>query len=92
MVKLVLAALTLALGLPTAAPAQVDGVDPLEIARQVRRNMLNVEESLNEIENKSAAAAARSIPEDLDKLIKGNRRRGIQITKDIDALISTFRR
>ena len=91
MIKTALLAFAVALALPAGLCAQDTGVDPLEVARQIRRNMIKVEDGLHEIEGEAVRAAARSIPKDMDKLIKANRMRGVQITEDIDALISTFK-
>jgi pyruvate kinase len=83
-------AVALAPAVLTAQEA-ANGVDPLEIARQIRRNMVRVEESLHEMEGRRAREAAREAASAMDELVQGSRRRGEQIIKDIDALISTFK-
>jgi len=47
-----------------------EGVNVRELARQIHRNMLKVEESLEAADNEAAGAAAKQAARDLKKLIK----------------------
>ena len=78
--------------LPSAFAQQggEEEVDLQELIRQVRRNMVEVEKEIDQIEAKAAEAAAKNTREDLDELIKRLTQRGKQISSDIDEVIKNI--
>jgi hypothetical protein len=71
---------------PTPETAE-EQVDPQELMRQIRRNLLKIEDELQKVEAAAAAATSADAKRDLDKLVETLRRRQDQVTKDIDEIV-----
>ena len=65
-------------------------VDIKELAKQVRRNMVKVEQEIDQVEAAAAQAQGEAARENLEKLIKSMQGRGDQITSDIDEIIKNI--
>lgn len=77
---------------PTAGAQDDTGeqVDIKELAKQVRRNMVKVEQEIDQVEAAAAQAQGEAARENLEKLIKSMQGRGDQITSDIDEIIKNI--
>ena len=67
-----------------------DQVDIKELVKQIRRNMVAVEQEIDRVEAEAASEDAQAAKENLEKLIKSMRGRGDQITSDIDEIIKNL--
>jgi hypothetical protein len=87
-------AVALFLGLaPVAFGQGADGgdqVDIKELVKQIRRNMVAVEQEIDRVEAEAATEDAKAAKENLEKLIKSMKGRGDQITSDIDEIIKNL--
>lgn len=94
--KLLTSSLALALILGAAPLALGQGgdggeqVDIKELVKQIRRNMVAVEQEIDRVEAEAAAEDAKAAKENLEKLIKSMKGRGDQITSDIDEIIKNL--
>lgn len=68
-----------------------DAPDPQELMRQIRRNLVKIEDELQKVRAESAATADAAAKKDLDRLIDLLRRRQEQVTKDIDEIIKQMK-
>ena len=67
-----------------------DQVDLKELVKQIRRNMVAVEQEIDRVEAEATSENAQAARENLEKLIKSMRGRGAQITSDIDEVIKNL--
>jgi hypothetical protein len=64
--------------------------DIQELARQVRRNMVQVEREIDRAQAEAARSRGAAVESDLQKIIDSLGGRAAQITKDIDAIIAAI--
>lgn len=91
--------LCLALGWSTSALAQEPagpeeaqkGPDATELTRQIRRNMIKIEDDLEKI-GKHDASRGEQVKEDIDRLIDSMKQRQEQVVKDIDDVVKQFKK
>lgn len=68
-------------------PAQDDSVDLNELARQIRRNMVLVEESLTELDAKTARMEGEHVVKNLEELIEESRAAGSKTAEELAELL-----
>jgi len=90
------AALAAVIALGGVGLAQEPGVEeesgpsPVELARQIRRNMLKIEDDLAKAGTHDAARGEQ-IKEDLEKLLDSMKQRQDQVIKDIDEIVKQIK-
>jgi hypothetical protein len=75
-----------------AAPARAQEqggaeAEPEELMRQIRRNLVKIEDELQKVRGDAAKTASDDARKDMEKLIETLKRRQGQVTKDIDEII-----
>lgn len=72
---------------------EADGaeVDPAELMRQIRRNLMKIEDELHRVKSAAAGEASEAVRKDMDKLAETLKRRQEQVTKDIDEIIKQMK-
>jgi hypothetical protein len=95
--RLMAFASVLALALGAALPAQdptdpqdEGAVNPADLARQIRRNMLKIEEDLGKIGTHDPSRGEQ-VRKDIDKLLEGMKGRQDQVIKDIDDIVKQLK-
>lgn len=68
-----------------------DEVDPAELMRQIRRNLMKIEDELHRVRSAAAGEASESVRKDMDKLAETLKRRQEQVTKDIDEIVKQLK-
>jgi hypothetical protein len=87
---------TIALGTAGLAFAQdpveqdENAPDPTELARQIRRNMLKIEDDLAKAGTHDPARGEQ-VKKDLEKLLDSMKQRGDQVVKDIDEIVKQIK-
>jgi hypothetical protein len=71
-------------------PQDESAPNPADLARQIRRNMLKIEEDLGKAGTHDATKGEQ-VQQDLDKLLQGMKSRGDQVIKDIDDIVKQFK-
>jgi hypothetical protein len=67
-----------------------EGPDPAELARQIRRNMIKIEEDLSKAGTHDARRGDQ-VRKDLDKLLESMKQRQGQVIKDIDDIVKQLK-
>ncbi len=75
---------------PLAAQDEESSDDPVELMRQIRRNMVKIEEELGKI-TPATAGRGEQVQSDILKLLEGMQRRQGQVVKDIDDMIKQLK-
>jgi hypothetical protein len=69
---------------------QDEGPSPAELAKQIRRNMLKIEEDLQKAGTHDPARGEQ-VKKDFDKLLEGMKGRQDQVVKDIDEIVKSIK-
>ena len=72
---------------------EADGaeVDPAELMRQIRRNLMKIEDELHRVKSAAAGEASEAVRKDMDTLAETLKRRQEQVTKDIDEIVKQLK-
>src|SRR4029079_17664887 len=75
---------------PKPDQTEETGPSPVELARQIRRNMLKIEEDLSKAGTHDPKQGEQ-VKKDLEELINGMKQRQEQVVKDIDEIVKQIK-